>query len=105
MTEHAHELSTEQVAVDDAINRPDQQDIIDTLIEELRERDAAIVNVNDQRMYFKAQAKKLQRRAEVAEMNVSSIQASLDQARAELNAPRADDASMPIGVAATEPDK
>lgn len=98
MTKHTHEPLAEQPTVDDAINRPDQQDVIDTLIEELRERDAAIVNANDQRMYFKAQAKKLQRRAEVAEASVASLQASLDQVRAEPTDTQATEVKKQVSV-------
>lgn len=64
--------------------RPDQQDVIDTVLEELRERDAAIVRANDERMFYKAQVKKQIRRAEVAEMAMASLQARIDQLQAEL---------------------
>jgi len=55
MTEPQEQEQQEEIV------RPDPQDFIDTLIEELAQRDQQIAFERDQRMFYKAQAKKLQR--------------------------------------------
>lgn len=47
-------------------NRPDPQDVIDTLIEELAQKDAELKFVKDERMFFKAQVKKFKRERDEA---------------------------------------
>lgn len=56
-------------------NQPDESDIISTLLEDLHK-------ANDERLFHKAQARKMRRRAEEAEMKAASLQARLDQVEA-----------------------
>lgn len=64
---------SEQSMVDPS--RPDQEDVLQTVLEDL-------AKATDERMYFKAQARKLLRRAEQAEMAIAALQARIDQLEA-----------------------
>lgn len=97
---HPHPHDEQPVQQDEA-NQPDKDDIISTLLEEIRDLGAQVTNANDQRMFFKALTKKLQRRAEAAEMGLLSKQARIDELEAEIKGEDVPEEDVPPAADAT----